>query len=287
MPFYTVKVLYRDFKILKFKDIVFNLDVEHRTKVVELTKIWDEVRHGKKKNIIELLAAYEMTEEISDDIFKIHDNEVVLCLNYDGLYGINNINRYLQASNPNDAFEYQQNLYKVGDPVVFITNDYSAYGIYNNLSGKIVGIKNEEENIEFKIKLFDSVNFVGKLSPEIGIAIEDSEFYAIVTKMKYYNDKYDTDMDTRTKLPFQISYAMSLHKAQGLEFDSVKIVITKESDEQVTKNIFYTAVTRAKKNLKVYWQPEVADYVLGNIENGAESKTADLSILLEQMKEYL
>ena len=273
--------------LLKAKDVVFTLDVEYRTKVVELTKIWDEVRHGKKKNIIELLSAYEMTEEISDDIFKVQENEVVLCLNYDGLYGINNINRYLQASNPNDAFEYQQNLYKVGDPVVFITNDYSAYGIYNNLSGKIVGIKNEEENITFKIELLESVSYFGKLSNEIEIVEEGSGFYAIVTKMKYYNDKYDTDMDTRTKLPFQISYAMSIHKAQGLEFDSVKIVITKESDEQVTKNIFYTAVTRAKKNLKVYWQPEVADYVLGNIENSEESKTADLSIISEQLKECL
>lgn len=273
--------------LLKAKDVVFTLDVEYRTKVVELTKIWDEVRHGKKKNIIELLSAYEMTEEISDDIFKVQENEVVLCLNYDGLYGINNINRYLQASNPNDAFGYQQNLYKVGDPVVFITNDYSAYGIYNNLSGKIVGIKNEEENITFKIELLESVSYFGKLSDEIEIVEEGSGFYAIVTKMKYYNDKYDTDMDTRTKLPFQISYAMSIHKAQGLEFDSVKIVITKESDEQVTKNIFYTAVTRAKKNLKVYWQPEVADYVLGNIENSEESKTADLSILSEQLKKYI
>lgn len=189
--------------LLKGKDVVFSLAVEYRTKVVELTKIWDEVRHGKKKNIIELLSAYEMTEEISDDIFKVQENEVVLCLNYDGLYGINNINRYLQASNPNDAFEYQQNLYKVGDPVVFITNDYSAYGIYNNLSGKIVGIKNEEENITFKIELLESVSYFGKLSNEIGIVEEDSGFYAIVTKMKYYNDKYDTDMDTRTKLPFK------------------------------------------------------------------------------------
>lgn len=273
--------------LLKVKDVVFTLDVEHRTKVVELTKIWDEVRRGKKKNIIELLSAYEMTEEISDEIFKVQGNEIVLCLNYDGLYGINNINRYLQASNPNDAFEYQQNLYKVGDPVVFITNDYSEYGIYNNLSGKIVEIKNEDEKITFKIKLFDSVNYVGELSNEIELAEEDSGFYAIVTKMKYYNDEYDTDMDTRTKLPFQISYAMSIHKAQGLEFDSVKIVITKESDEQVTKNIFYTAVTRAKKKLKVYWQPEVADYVLGNIENSEESKTADISIFSEQLKEYI
>ena len=135
--------------------------------------------------------------------------------------------------------------------------------------------------------MFDSVNYVGELSNEIELAEEDSGFYAIVTKMKYYNDEYDTDMDTRTKLPFQISYAMSIHKAQGLEFDSVKIVITKESDEQVTKNIFYTSVTRAKKNLKVYWQPEVADYVLGNIENSEESKTADLSIFTEQLKEYI
>lgn len=273
--------------LLKVKDVVFTLDVEHRTNVAELSKIWNEVRYGKKKNILELLSAYEMTEKISNDILKMQDNEVVLCLNYDGLYGINNINRYLQSSNPNEAFEYQQNLYKVGDPVVFITNDYSAYGIYNNLSGKIAEIKNEEENISFKIKLYDYHGYVGKLSDEIEILEEQTEYFAVVNKTKYYTDKYDTDMDTRTKLPFQISYAMSIHKAQGLEFDSVKIVITKESDEQVTKNIFYTAVTRAKKNLKIYWQPEVADYVLDNIANSVASKKADLSILSEQLKEFL
>ena len=210
----------------------------------------------------------------------------MLCLNYDGLYGINNINRYLQATNSHTAYEYQQNLYKVDDPVVFITNDYSANGIYNNLGGKIVEIKNDTESITFKIKLFDTLNYVGKLSSEIEIVEEDSEFYAVVNKMKYYNDKYDTDMDIRTKLPFQISYAMSIHKAQGLEFDSVKIVITKETDEQITKNIFYTAVTRAKKKLKIYWQPEVANYVLGNIENCNDSKAVDLSILSEQLKAY-
>lgn len=228
-----------------------------------------------------------MTDEINDDIFNIQGNEVVLCLNYDGLYGINNINRYLQASNPNEAYEYQQNLYKVDDPVVFITNDYSEYGIYNNLSGKIVNIDDEPENITFKIELSDSKITNGILSSEVEVVEENSTKYAIVDKMKYYTDKYDSDMDTRTKLPFQISYAMSIHKAQGLEFDSVKIVITKESDEQVTKNIFYTAVTRAKKKLKIYWQPEVANYVLNNIENDINLKTTDLSILTEQLKDFI
>ena len=273
--------------ILKNKGVVFTLDVEHRTQVTELYNVWKEVRVGKKKGVLELLSAYEMTEEINDDIFKIQENEVVLCLNYDGLYGINNINRYLQASNNHEAHEYQQNLYKVGDPVVFITNDYSAYGIYNNLNGKIAEIKDKAEDITFKIELYDQLNYVGSLSPEIEVIEEDSRCYAIVQKMKYYNDKYDSDMDTRTKLPFQISYAMSIHKAQGLEFDSVKIVITKEADELVTKNIFYTAVTRAKKKLKIYWQPEVANYVLENIENSVDSKHSDLSFLMEQMKEII
>lgn len=270
--------------LLKNRGVVFALDVEYRSEAVEMANVWNEVRLGKKKNILELLSAYEMTEEINDDIFNLQENEVVLCLNYDGLYGINNINRYLQASNPNVAYEYQQNLYKAGDPVIFITNDYSSYGIYNNLNGKIIEIKDKDETITFKIELLDKMSYIGKLSPEVEVVEENSKCYAIVEKMKYYTDKYDSDMDTRTKLPFQISYAMSIHKAQGLEFDSVKIVITKEADEQVTKNIFYTAVTRAKKKLKVYWQPEVANYVLDNIENGVDSKTVDLSILSEQLK---
>lgn len=270
--------------ILCNKNVVYMLDKEYRTNEDGLLNVWHEVRNGKKNNILELLSAYEMSEKINDEIFNINENEVVLCLNYDGLYGINNVNRYLQASNPNIAFEYQQNLYKIGDPVIFIINEYSAYGIYNNLKGKIVDIQDNEEDIKFKIQLFDTMDFACRLSNEIIITKEVDSYYAIVEKEKFYNDKYDTDMDSRTKLPFQISYAMSIHKAQGLEFDSVKIVITKEADELITKNIFYTAVTRARKNLKVYWEPEVANYVLDNIEKSIDSKGNDLSVLREILK---
>ena len=40
------------------------------------------------------------------------------------------------------------------------------------------------------------------------------------------------------------------------------MVITDEVDELITHNIFYTAVTRAKKMLKIYWTPEVEKKVL-------------------------
>ena len=44
-------------------------------------------------------------------------------------------------------------------------------------------------------------------------------------------------------VPFQIAYAVSIHKAQGLEYESVKVVITEDIDEMITHNIFYTAIT--------------------------------------------
>lgn len=53
-----------------------------------------------------------------------------------------------------------------------------------------------------------------------------------------------------------------IHKAQGLEYDSVKIVITDEMEELISHNIFYTAITRAKKYLKIYWTKAAQKHIL-------------------------
>ncbi len=49
---------------------------------------------------------------------------------------------------------------------------------------------------------------------------------------------------------------------QGLEFDSVKVIISNEVEEKITHNIFYTAITRAKKKLAIYWTPETEEKVI-------------------------
>lgn len=71
-------------------------------------------------------------------------------------------------------------------------------------------------------------------------------------------------------------YAVSIHKAQGLEYDSVKIVITNEVEERITHNIFYTAITRAKNKLKIYWSPETEKSVLEHLEVKNSNKDAHL-----------
>ncbi|MBS3873130.1 MAG: ATP-binding domain-containing protein [Dethiobacter sp.] len=65
--------------------------------------------------------------------------------------------------------------------------------------------------------------------------------------------------------PFQVAYAVSIHKSQGLEYDSVKIVTTDEVDELITHNNFCTAITRTRGKLKIYWTPEVEKKVLESI----------------------
>ena len=44
------------------------------------------------------------------------------------------------------------------------------------------------------------------------------------------------------------------------------MVITDEVDEMITHNIFYTAITRARKQLCIYWSPEAQLAVLSRIE---------------------
>ena len=86
------------------------------------------------------------------------------------------------------------------------------------------------------------------------------------TLRKKDSDNDETNLVDETDVPFQIAYAVSIHKAQGLEYDSVKIIITEEVDRMITHNIFYTAITRSKRNLTIYWSPETQEKVINNFE---------------------
>lgn len=51
---------------------------------------------------------------------------------------------------------------------------------------------------------------------------------------------------------------------------------TNETEERITHNIFYTAITRAKENLKIYWSPETEKSVLGRLEVRDSRRDANL-----------
>ena len=94
--------------------------------------------------------------------------------------------------------------------------------------------------------------------------LNQSFLRSIVNKTKRVDE--DDSSNSRAVIPFQVAYAVSIHKAQGLEYSYVKIVMTDEIDELITHNIFYTAITRAQNKLKIYWTPEVEHKVLTSIK---------------------
>lgn len=68
----------------------------------------------------------------------------------------------------------------------------------------------------------------------------------------------------KTIVPFQLAYAVSIHKAQGLEYNSIKVVIPNSNSERITHGIFYTAITRAKKNLKIFWSSDTMEQIVSS-----------------------
>lgn len=264
-------------------EAIFELKNPYRTSNQGLLTLWERVRNNDDA-ILEVLVKNEYVTRLDESIFE-HSNgedEIILCLNYDGLYGVNNINRFLQGNNPNTSIEWGINVYKVGDPILFNESNFFSPLIHNNSKGRIVGIHPTEQEIQFDIELEESINEMDADGYDFELkGVSEAGKSIISFCVNKFTSTDEDDEDDRSKIvPFQIAYAISIHKAQGLEYDSVKIVVTNEVEERITHNIFYTAITRAKNKLKIYWSPETEKYVLEHLEIKKSKKDAKLLSLL-------
>ena len=257
---------------------IFELTHPYRTTNSDLLTVWDRVRKLDDA-ILEPLVKNGYVTRLDESIFEhSEEDEIILCLNYDGLYGINNINRFLQNSNPNESVVWGINTYKVDDPILFNESNIFSPLIHNNSKGRIVSIRPEEQQICFDIELDESINAIDAWGYDFELIGESEAGKSIISFSvnKYRSTDEDDEDNNSTVIPFQVAYAVSIHKAQGLEYDSVKIVITNEIEERITHNIFYTAITRAKDKLKIYWSPETEQSVLGRLEVKNSTKDAHL-----------
>ncbi len=149
------------------------------------------------------------------------------------------------------------------------------------MKGKIVNIKAENRRIWFEIELeiaineWDAKGYSFKL-----LGLSESGNSIIGFWVDKYKSTDDDDDSSDEVIPFQVAYAISIHKAQGLEYNSVKIVITNEVEELITHNIFYTAITRAKEKLKIYWTPETEKLVLRTLKKKDDNRDSALLKLL-------
>ena len=244
---------------------VFELENTFRSTEENLKTVWSRVRN-LEEGMQEAIDKFGYSKRLDDSIFEKNDeDEIILCLNYDGLYGINNVNSFLQDNNPGKSVVYGIHTYKVGDPILFNESNRFSPIIYNNLKGIIQNIEETEESIVFDIEIDTVLNELDTFGYSFEL-LGNSENGKSIIRFSV-NKKINTEDDNAmAEIPFQIAYAVSIHKAQGLEYNSVKIIISDEVEERITHNIFYTAITRAREKLSIYWSPEVEQKVLKKLK---------------------
>ena len=159
-------------------------------------------------------------------LLEISDKEKIQILApiYKGICGINEINKAIQdLFNKNELIiEYGELIYKAEDRVMQLVN-------------------RPEDNI-----------FNGDIGYIYDIYKENGKYKIIID--------YDNNLVTYEKQELNqitLSYACSIHKAQGSEFDNIIIPFIDNYNFMLNKNLTYTAVTRAKKKLILCGNPNV------------------------------
>ena len=152
----------------------------------------------------------------------------VLCPMKKGIAGVENFNKQLQnALNPLTDGKQQLVVgncnYRAGDKVIHIVNNYQMewVNVYDNTAG--VGIFNGEIGI---------VDNVVPTEPSMTVIYDDGK------RVKYCQGDFDQ---------LSLAYAISVHKSQGSEFDVAVIALAGGHYKINTRNLLYTALTRAKK----------------------------------------
>ena len=167
-----------------------------------------------------------------------------------GLLGTKELNKALQNElNPHREGEAEKSsmgaIFRIGDRVMQIKNNYDMYwekrdgdiletgnGVFNGETGTITNINDKEKNIRVK---FDD---------------EKICWYE-------YNDLEQIEH----------SYCITIHKAQGSEFDVVIMIIPQAAPMLLTRNLLYTGLTRAKKMLIVIGNEKIVDFMIRNVDS--------------------
>ena len=198
--------------------------------------------------------------------YDFFENIQVLTPTKKGMLGTKELNKALQNElNPHRENEPEKSsmgaVFRIGDRVMQIKNNYDMYwerriddsievgnGIFNGEIGTITNINEKEKNIRIK---FDD------------------------DKVCWY--------EFNELEQIEHSYCITIHKAQGSEFDVVIMIIPQTAPMLLTRNLLYTGLTRAKKLLIVIGNAQILDYMLKNADSkkrntGLEYKLRQINI---------
>lgn len=131
----------------------------------------------------------------------------------------------------------------------------------DKLNQKIEKLLGKTINSNYKarpIMITQNSYSLGLFNGDIGIIWPDSR-----GKLRAYFDGKDDRIFSLNMLPnYETVYVMTIHKTQGSEFEKVAIILPDNDNEALTKQLIYTAITRAKSKLDIVSQLKIFNKVI-------------------------
>jgi exodeoxyribonuclease V alpha subunit len=115
------------------------------------------------------------------------------------------------------------------DKFLWIKNDYKL-DMFNGEIGNVASIDTEDGTIGLQMQ---------------------GRYVEVPARMKTYSPYHRTVIQYDPRKQIELGYAMTTHKSQGSEFDTIVYCITRGQAWLLNKRNFYTAVTRAKNQVIV------------------------------------
>lgn len=150
-----------------------------------------------------------------------------------GELGTDRLNQVIQSTinATGEALCRGETIFRVGDRVMQITNDYNK-DVFNGDIGFVTHIDKEDREL---VVTYDGKHIV-----------------------KYKHDELDE---------LVLAYATSIHKSQGSEYPAVIILLHSQHFKLLRKNLLYTAITRGKKLVVVIGSPKAVYIALHAAED--------------------
>lgn len=248
---FNVVMLTKIFRQATQSDIVVNAHKINGGEKISLGKKSNDFLFIKREdpnaiiNAIITLVQDKLPGYVHADIFDIQ----IMTPMRKGAMGVERLNTILQEFlNPpaEDKLQKEANgiIYRVGDKVMQIKNNYNIEWEVRNKYGipvdKGTGIYNGDTGIIREINSFAEL-----------ITVEFDEGRLVEYSYKQLEE-------------LELAYAITIHKSQGSEYPAVVIPVFSGPRMLMTRNLIYTAVTRAKACVCLVGVPEIFQDMVNN-----------------------
>lgn len=166
-------------------------------------------------------AAFDLVTRIAEKLYEKREIFQVLSPRHMGTCGVTNLNSNLRERlNPKQPGLSEMKLgfdtIREGDRVMVVRNDYERE-VFNGDTGKVSKLDRRTREVTVKIH--------GTPVQYVQIPFKDAPEY------------------------LRLAYAVTVHKSQGLEYDTVVMPMVNGFSHQLQRNLLYTAITRARKRV--------------------------------------